>query len=139
MQSIKPLYIVIDDDILNNMICKITLEMALGSLPVETFSNAEVAIDFIQTNYLTATNGSITIILLDINMPVMSGWEFLEYFESSFSETIKGQFQIYMLSSSVDDRDKERAGMEKNVVGFLSKPLTKEMVRQIDLQVKKAS
>ncbi|HEY8938107.1 MAG TPA: response regulator [Cyclobacteriaceae bacterium] len=135
MRKTKPPYIVIDDDLLNNMICKITLEMALGAVQVETFSNAEVALDFIRLNYDDADNDDgVTLILLDINMPIMSGWEFLDSFDA-FSEDIKKQFRIYLLSSSVDDRDKEKAKQNKNVIDYLSKPLSKDMVKQIDVPV----
>jgi CheY-like chemotaxis protein len=135
MQKNKPPYIVIDDDLLNNMICKITLEMALGAVQVETFSNAEIALEFIRTNYEDATDDVVTLILLDINMPIMSGWEFLDSFDD-FSDAIKKQFRIYLLSSSVDDRDKEKAKQNKNVIDYLSKPLSKEMVKRIDIPVK---
>jgi CheY-like chemotaxis protein len=136
MQKNKPPYIVIDDDVLNNMICKITLEMALGAVQVETFSNAEIALEFIRSNYEDPTDDVVTLILLDINMPIMSGWEFLDSFDD-FSDTIKKQFRIYLLSSSVDDRDKEKAKQNKNVIDYLSKPLSKEMVKRIDIPVNK--
>ncbi|HTJ51141.1 MAG TPA: response regulator [Cyclobacteriaceae bacterium] len=137
MQKNKPPYIVIDDDVLNNMICKITLEMALGAVQVETFSNAEIALEFIRTNYDDATDDVVTLILLDINMPIMSGWEFLDSFDE-FSDSTKKQFRIYLLSSSVDDRDKEKAKQNKNVIDYLSKPLSKEMVKRIDIPVNRA-
>ena len=137
MQKNKPPYIVIDDDVLNNMICKITLEMALGAVQVETFSNAEIALEFIRTNYEDATDDVVTLILLDINMPIMSGWEFLDSFDD-FSDTIKKQFRIYLLSSSVDDRDKEKAKQNKNVIDYLSKPLSKEMVKRLGRPVNRA-
>jgi CheY-like chemotaxis protein len=136
MQKNKPPYIVIDDDVLNNMICKITLEMALGSVQVETFSNAEIALEFIHTNYEDVTDDAVTLILLDINMPIMSGWEFLDSFDA-FSDEIKKQFRIYLLSSSVDDRDKEKAKQNRNVIDYLSKPLSKDMVKRIDAPVNK--
>lgn len=136
MQKNKPPYIVIDDDVLNNMICKITLEMALGAVQVETFSNAEIALEFIRTNYEDVTDDAVTLILLDINMPIMSGWEFLDSFDA-FSDEIKKQFRIYLLSSSVDDRDKEKAKQNRNVIDYLSKPLSKDMVKRIDIPVNK--
>jgi len=136
MQKNKPPYIVIDDDVLNNMICKITLEMALGAVQVETFSNAEIALEFIRTNYEDVTDDAVTLILLDINMPIMSGWEFLDSFDA-FSDEIKKQFRIYLLSSSVDDRDKEKAKQNRNVIDYLSKPLSKDMVKRIDAPVNK--
>jgi CheY-like chemotaxis protein len=136
MQKNKPPYIVIDDDVLNNMICKITLEMALGAVQVETFSNAEIALEFIRTNYEDVTDDAVTLVLLDINMPIMSGWEFLDSFDG-FSEDIKKQFRIYLLSSSVDDRDKEKAKQNRNVIDYLSKPLSKDMVKRIDIPVNK--
>jgi CheY-like chemotaxis protein len=75
-------------------------------------------------------NESTSIILLDLNMPIMSGWEFLERFEE-LDEIIKKQVKIYILSSSVDPRDKERAGKNKDVEDYIVKPLTKEIVLEI--------
>jgi CheY-like chemotaxis protein len=110
--------------------------MALGAVQVETFSNADLALEFIRSNYEDPTDDVVTLILLDINMPIMSGWEFLDSFDD-FSDTIKKQFRIYLLSSSVDDRDKEKAKQNKNVIDYLSKPLSKEMVKRIDIPVNK--
>lgn len=65
------------------------------------------------------------VILLDLNMPVMDGWEFLETFGQKFPEFVK-KIKIFILSSSSDPEDHERALKEPNIAAFLSKPLDKD-------------
>jgi CheY-like chemotaxis protein len=60
-------------------------------------------------------------------MPIWSGWDFVEHFDK-LDENIKNRFKIYMLSSSIDNNDKQRAMDNKNVVDYIEKPLTKEKV-----------
>jgi len=63
-------------------------------------------------------------------MPTMTGWEFLEEFDK-LSENIKMQFQIFMLSSSVDPSDIERATSNPLVTDFIEKPLNKEALERM--------
>ncbi len=123
-------FVVIDDDPLNNALCKMIIKLALGKMDVRTFTLPEKGFQFIKTEYAVNMNESTSIILLDLNMPIMSGWEFLERFEE-LDEIIKKQVKIYILSSSVDPRDRERAGKNKDVEDYIVKPLTKEIVLEI--------
>ena len=70
------------------------------------------------------------LIFLDINMPSMTGWEFLEYFDK-LDDIIKNHFKIYILSSSVDQRDKDKANTNSYIKGFISKPLTREIILSV--------
>jgi CheY-like chemotaxis protein len=63
-------------------------------------------------------------------MPVMTGWYVLEKFET-FDESIKRKFNIYLVSSSIDQRDKERAKENPIVADYIEKPLTAETLRKI--------
>ena len=121
-------YIIIDDDPTNNLICNVMLEMVLGKVDIKTFESPEDGLAFIKNEY-TKTIGQ-TILFLDINMPTLTGWEFMKEFER-FDEQIKKQISVYILSSSVDSRDKDRAKAIKYVKGFISKPLEKEMILSI--------
>jgi len=63
------------------------------------------------------------VILLDINMPVMDGWDFLEWVKNNrhlFAKNVP----IFMVSSSIDWRDIERAKSYESVMDYMSKPLT---------------
>jgi CheY-like chemotaxis protein len=62
------------------------------------------------------------VILLDLNMPAMDGWEFFDAFSENFPEFIK-KIKIFILSSSINPEDKERALNEPNIADFLYKPL----------------
>ncbi|MEJ7692639.1 response regulator [Daejeonella sp.] len=115
-------FIVIDDDPTNNMICKFTLQRFAGNADIKTFTDPEMALQFIKDSYNTEGSEMPTVVFLDINMPVLDGWEVLDIFKD-FSPKIKQQFSIYILSSSIDDRDKEKAEISPFVKGFLSKPL----------------
>ena len=122
--------VVIDDDPVNNALCKMIIKIALGKVDVKTFTLPERGFEFIESEYATNGNNNSSVILLDLNMPVMSGWEFLERFEM-LDDIIKKQLKIYILSSSVDPRDKARAGANKNVVDYIVKPITKEIILDI--------
>jgi CheY-like chemotaxis protein len=63
-------------------------------------------------------------------MPVMSGWEFLERFDS-LDESIKKRISIFILSSSVDSRDKARSYANKNVRDHLTKPITNKVILEV--------
>ena len=115
-------YIIVDDDSLNNTICTMILEEALGNVEINEFTEPEKALLFIRENVK-----SPTILFLDINMPILSGWEFLDQYEK-FSKEVKMHISIYMLSSSLDRRDKDKAKANKYVQGFISKPLEFETV-----------
>ena len=118
-------YIIVDDDSFNNTICTMILEDALGNVEIQEFTKPEKALLFIRENVK-----SPTIVFLDINMPTLTGWEFLEQYEK-FSEEVKMQINIYILSSSVDQRDVNKANENKYVKGFISKPLDFETVISI--------
>ncbi len=70
------------------------------------------------------------LILLDLNMPLMDGWEFLETFEKEFPQFAE-RTKIYILSSSINPMDKERVVREKTVCGFIEKPLDFEQIERL--------
>lgn len=121
-------YIIVDDDSFNNLLCKIVIEKTLGLVNIETFTLPAQALDFILNKYENILLP--TVLFLDINMPTMTGWEFLEKFEK-LSDTIKQQITLYILSSSVDERDKAKADNNKYIKGFLSKPLQEDTILSI--------
>jgi CheY-like chemotaxis protein len=125
-----PRFITIDDDPVNNLICKLTIEMVAEKPEILTFTNAAQGFDYIQNQYAASRDKTETVLLLDINMPVMSGWEFLERFDN-LGEDIKKLFKIFILSSSVDERDKQRSYANKNVNAFMVKPLVADNVVDI--------
>lgn len=70
------------------------------------------------------------IIFLDIHMPAMNGFEFLEAFDK-LSETLKNKVRIYVISSTFDEKDIERIKKDRNVCGFYEKPLSKEVLTKL--------
>ena len=127
-------FIVIDDDPVSNLICKLTLEMVLGQVDVKTFTNPEEGLKYIESEYSGEVSKSADL-LLDINMPIMTGWEFLERFDN-LSDNVKNSVGIYILSSSVDPRDRDRSYSNKNVRNYIVKPLTPGVISDMTEKTK---
>ena len=121
-------YIIVDDDPINNIICKMQIESTLGGVDIKTFEVPEEGLAYIQNEYIKSLEP--TVLFLDINMPTITGWEFMEEYEK-FSEAIKKQISVYIVSSSLDVRDMDKAGGNKYIKGFISKPLQREMILSI--------
>ena len=121
---------VIDDDPQNNLIVKLTIKKYLNPSEIQIFVDPVEGLECIKNTYFCEVIESRTVLLLDINMPLMSGWEFLDEFEK-LDTRVQIQFIIFMLSSSVDDRDFEQAKSCKNVKGYLVKPLKKEKLLEL--------
>jgi CheY-like chemotaxis protein len=119
--------VVIDDDSGNNILCKIAIKKAIGDFDVQTFTEAKKGLEYIRTEY--PEKDLPTILLLDINMPLMTGWDVLDVLET-YDECIKKQLSIFMLSSSIDPSDRDRAKAKQHVKGYLEKPLLKEDIQR---------
>lgn len=120
-------FLIVDDDPVNNLITKRALKTALGDVHVKDYTIPEDGLDHIQTAYQAEDEDQKTVLLLDINMPSMTGWEFLEKFEQ-FEDYIKSKFDIYILSSSVDPRDHQKASENQLVMEFIEKPLGNSVI-----------
>ena len=122
-------FILVDDDELTNTISRLLIKKALPTIEIVDFVWPEQGLHYIETAY----NNDIptpSILLLDINMPIMSGWDFLEKY-GLLDKKIKDQITIYLLSSSVDDRDKGFAADNKYVKQYVVKPITLSTVEKI--------
>ena len=123
-------FVIVDDDPQNNSLSRLAIRKTMGNVLVTDFEVPETGLEFIEREFQINTSHEKTILLLDINMPTMSGWEFLDEFDN-FSDIIKKQFRIYMLSSSVDPSDIERAKLNPLVADFIEKPLNKDALERI--------
>jgi CheY-like chemotaxis protein len=123
-------FILIDDDPLNNSISKMVLKRVNEEVTVKDFEDPELALVYLEKEFGLGLKEEKATLFLDINMPSISGWEFLDIF-NTYSESIKNQINIYILSSSIDPMDIERAKLHPLVIGFLEKPLKTKSVSSI--------
>ncbi len=122
-------FIIVDDDTINNALCQIAIKTSVKGAVVKAFTIPEEGFDYIVKN-TTGVDEAHTVVFLDLNMPRVSGWEFLSYFDK-LDEKVKSQYKIFILSTSFDARDRERALENKSVVDYIVKPLTTEIVSRI--------
>ena len=123
----------IDDDPITLMLCKMVISKSLFSKEIATAKNGEEALQYFNTLKQVNTNTPLTkpqLIFLDLNMPVMGGWEFLDSFGTSdYSEY--NNTKVIILSSTIDPEDLEKSKKYPMVIDFLSKPISKEMLEYI--------
>lgn len=112
--------VLIDDDPISTFITEKIIFKNI-KVPYKLFKYGS-AIDALKEIYQIKPN----YLFLDLNMPEMSGWDFLEKFNYQKNNT-----QIYILSSSVDERDIKRADNYLQVKKYLSKPLIQKTIKNI--------
>jgi CheY-like chemotaxis protein len=106
-----------DDDIVLFLHDLMIRESGLSSNPL-SFSNGKAALDHLKENYRITDS---YLVFLDINMPVMNGWQFLELIEE-----LRYQVTVIIVSSSIDSADYQRAKKYPAVKEYVTKPLTIE-------------
>ena len=127
MTNLNKLFILVDDDPLSNLLLKKVIEKNLEGAEVKDFNIPEIALEYIETDLEHSPFEKKITLFLDINMPTLTGWEFLEKFET-FKKPIKNQFNIYILSSSIDPVDIEYAQLNPLVIDFIEKPINKDFL-----------
>jgi CheY-like chemotaxis protein len=122
----------IDDDLVCNYLSEMLLTVEGFSTDIRTFASAEDALSLIKQDY---PENVPEVIFLDLNMPLVSGWEFLEAL-SPYQEQLKGKCRIYILSSSIDQADIDRSKKCGLVCGFIQKPMDSKDVQGIAAEIK---
>ena len=129
MNDSKPQVLLIDDDQVYLFAATKTIEATGLAGTVEVCTNGLDALEYL--NRIIVSSGKLPdIIFIDINMPVMDGWEFLEEYKT-LSARINNNIRIYILSSSVDKNDIMRSKDYSSVIEYVVKPVYKEKFSEI--------
>ncbi|HEY4617299.1 MAG TPA: response regulator [Flavobacterium sp.] len=123
------LILCVDDDPITLMLCKKVIAKTLFSNEIITAQNGEQALLYFDAIKESGLNDQKLpqIIFLDLNMPVMGGWEFLEYFSGPDYSDFNA-IKVVVLSSTIDPEDLKKAKEYPMVIDFLSKPITIAML-----------
>ncbi|MFL9831007.1 response regulator [Flavobacterium sp. ST-87] len=121
------LILCVDDDPITLMLCKKVIAKASFSNTIITAKNGEEALEYFNSVLKKEETKLPDLIFLDLNMPVMDGWEFLDSFSTDkYSEV--NTTKVIILSSTIDPEDLEKSKKYPMVIDFLSKPITTDML-----------
>jgi two-component system chemotaxis response regulator CheY len=124
-----PIIAIVDDDKIFQLTASKNIKSISVTDRVLQFENGEDALQFINSNLSNPTLLP-DYIFLDINMPFIDGWMFLEDYEKIKSKLGK-PMKIYMVSSSIDPRDIARAKNNHNVSDYVVKPVSREKFAEL--------
>ncbi len=117
--------LLIDDDEPTNFLNGIIIRQANCAEELVVNSSAKEALEYLEDARKSGVLPDL--ILLDLNMPIMNGWDFLKQYEKLELEGVK----LIVLTSSINPVDKERAAEIEKIDGFKSKPLSRDMLEDI--------
>lgn len=126
----------IDDDPITLMLCKKVISKSSFSHEVITAQNGEEALHHFNTLKYTNDKNKRKpeLIFLDLNMPIMGGWEFLDHFTSSDYKEFNS-VPVIVLSSTIDPEDLAKAKKYPIIIDFLSKPITQQMLEYLKKKI----
>lgn len=126
MQKIDLAYIIDDDEIIIYLTDKILKKVEFCER-VEKFTDAQDALDKLSAA-LASGKDIPDVILFDLNMPNMSGWEFIEEF---IKLPMKTEIPAFVFTSSIDPADREKSYRYRAIKDFITKPLTVQKLDKI--------
>jgi CheY-like chemotaxis protein len=121
---------VIDDDHIYQLIIEKIIRRTAIFVKSTAFRNAGLAFQQFKNPEFPLPH----LILLDINMPQMDGWEFINQL-SSCRPNLKNETKIYIVTSSIATSDKLKAASFNEIAGFLSKPVSVQKLKEIGGQL----
>lgn len=127
-----PIVMLIDDNDIDNFINERMIQGHEFAETIYTNTSTRSAIEFLRNFSVNKMlrEHMPAIIFLDINMPILDGFQFIEEFEKLDPELI-APVRIIMLTSSIDHSDIERSKQYPSVAGFIHKPLTEEELSKL--------
>ncbi|AOZ98160.1 MULTISPECIES: response regulator [Flavobacterium] len=129
------LILCVDDDPITLMLCKKVISKASFSNTIITAKNGEEALEYFNSIInKEATKELPQLIFLDLNMPIMDGWEFLDNFSTDKYAEVNST-KIVVLSSTIDPEDHEKSKKYPMVIDFLSKPITTNMLTYLESKI----
>lgn len=130
----------VDDDNFCNKMNTFVLQQHNAASRISPFTTASDALDYLeQALEQNKLDNFPDVLLLDLNMDQISGWDFLDRFKD-FPDANRNKTSIYILTSSIMRSDKESASHNPNVRGYIEKPFTSdELEFVISLEVNRTS
>lgn len=120
---------VIDDDTVDQIAVKRYCKIGQLADDVVAFSDAESAIDYL-SEFSDSNEDIPDVIFLDINLPKLDGWDFLEHY-SEIAPDLDKDISIYMFSSSISEMDTAKARGSKWVKDYIYKPISLEKLKRV--------
>jgi CitB family two-component system response regulator MalR len=123
-------FIVIDDNPINVLVSEHIIKKVSKNAQIKTFALATLALQHIEEEYSKTDSNIPTLLFLDLHMPVMDGFEFLERF-MKLDTDIQKQFKIIVLSATADDLELKKAIAYSCVTDYREKPLTIKVLKKL--------
>lgn len=123
MNTINTIYLIDDDDIFKFLTCKV-IEETQAVRQIKMFQNGQTAID--ELKIAVKIKGDLPeLILLDLSMPIMDGWNFLDEMRL-LKPLINSDIVIYIVSSTISPKDIQKVNSYSEVKDYVIKPITRQ-------------
>lgn len=124
----------IDDDLITLALCEMVIKKARFADEVITAKNGKEGLTYFSSYFSKNNSGQLgdapQLIFLDLNMPVMNGWDFLEEYLMKYADRLP-ETKVVIVSSTVNPEDFSRANRYEIVIDFINKPLTVEGMEEL--------
>lgn len=125
------LFILIDDDPSNNIICSINIRKVFKHAEIVSFELPLEGLEYLLSLNEKLISDRNVVLLLDINMPILSGFDVLDQMQNAANKDLLYKIKTYILSSSIDPKDKEISDSYEITSGYIEKPITIEIIEKM--------